>query len=464
MKYATKLTKELTNIPDLIIRKIKYNFSYVYIFYIETINSSNKINDYILKNITNPNQKRKLKNIIAAPNLKNINYDEINNYIFSGYSIIIYLNKIYALETRADLDRSITNPEIEQDLYGSRDSLIENYQKNIGLVKKRIKSENLKTKEYKLGRLTNTTVGILYMKNIIKDELLEEIDSTLSNIDTDEIIDAGELKQYLTKTNKSLFPLVKLTERPDAIVKALTNGKAVIIMDTCPFAILTPSVLADFINPISDIYLSKYTANILKAIRLICFMITIFTPAIYISVINYNQETIPSNLLTSFITQRQGVPFPAIAESFFMLFICEILRECDIRFPNNFSSSISILGALILGEAAVSASIVSPIMIIVVAITFISSMIFSNAELSGAIRAWRFISLFVASLYGLFGVALTTVLLIVNLSSITTFKLPYTFPLAPLDKVYLSETLFKKSKTNEYKRSKYLTNNIRKQR
>ena len=182
------------------------------------------------------------------------------------------------------------------------------------------------------------------------------------------------------------------------------------------------------------------------------------------AIANYNQETIPSKLLISFITQREGVPFPTTIEALIMLLICEILRESDIRFPSSYGSAISILGALIIGEAAVNASIVSPIMIITIALTFISSMVFNNIELNSALRSWRFLSLFIASLYGLYGVAISLILLIINLTSNYSFNLSYSFPAAPFNFNYLKETLIAIKQKNNTKRSKYLTNNIRKQR
>lgn len=362
------------------------------------------------------------------------------------------------------MDRSVSFPEMEQDLYGAKDALLENYQKNIGLIKRRLKSSHLKTKEYKLGRFTQTSTGVLYVDNITDMSLVKRIDELLNKIDTDSVIDVGELKQFLTMDKGNVFPPTKLTERPDVIVKALLDGKVVIVMDTSPFAIILPAVLADFINPISDKYLYQRNANNLKILRMICFFLTIFTPAFYIAIITYNQETIPASLLTNFITQNEGIPFPATIETFFMIFICEMLRESDIRFPNNFSSSISILGALILGDAAVSANIVSPIMIIITALTFISSMIFSNVELSGAIRIWRFITMIISSFYGLYGVALAFIFFIVSLSSYSSFGLPYTFPVVPFSLPYLKETLYESDIHDNKKRSPYLTKNIRKQR
>ena len=460
-KYINDTFKDT---PDLVERKIKYSFSCVHIYYIETICSSEQINNFVVKNLTNPNGPRRFKDILAGPNFKEIDLGRLEFYLYNGFTALVYKGKIYVIETKASLDRSVSFPEMEQDLYGAKDALLENYQKNIGLIKRRLKSSHLKTKEYKLGRFTQTATGVLYVDNITDMSLVKRIDALLNKIDTDSVIDVGELKQFLTMDKGNVFPPTKLTERPDVIVKALLDGKVVIVMDTSPFAIILPAVLADFINPISDKYLYQRNANNLKILRMICFFLTIFTPAFYIAIISYNQETIPALLLTNFITQNEGIPFPATIETFFMIFICEMLRESDIRFPSNFSSSISILGALILGDAAVSANIVSPIMIIITSLTFISSMIFSNVELSGAIRIWRFIAMIIASFYGLYGVALAFIFFIVSLSSYSSFGLPYTFPVAPFSLPYLKETLYESDIHDNKKRSPYLTKNIRKQR
>lgn len=460
-KYINDTFKDT---PDLVERKIKYSFSCVHIYYIETICSSEQINNFVLKNLTNPNGPRRFKDILAGPNFKEIDLGRLEFYLYNGFTALVYKGKIYVIETKASLDRSVSFPEMEQDLYGAKDALLEDYQKNIGLIKRRLKSSHLKTKEYKLGRFTQTATGVLYVDNITDMSLVKRIDALLNKIDTDSVIDVGELKQFLTMDKGNVFPPTKLTERPDVIVKALLDGKLVIVMDTSPFAIILPAVLADFINPISDKYLYQRNANNLKILRMICFFLTIFTPAFYIAIITYNQETIPASLLTNFITQNEGIPFPATIETFFMIFICEMLRESDIRFPNNFSSSISILGALILGDAAVSANIVSPIMIIITALTFISSMIFSNVELSGAIRIWRFITMIISSFYGLYGVALSFIFFIVSLSSYSSFGLPYTFPVVPFSLPYLKETLYESDIHDNKKRSPYLTKNIRKQR
>lgn len=463
MNKIKKITNIFSKTPDLKIRQIKKGFFYIYVIYLETICSSDRVNNYILKNITNPNHFKSIKNLLPTPNLIEIKFKDIENYLTNGFSVIIYLNQIFALETKADLDRSINTPQVEPALFGPKDALVENYQKNIGLIKRRIKSKHLKIKEYNLGRYSHTTAGLLYIDNITKPNIINKLNELLITIDTDAIIDAGELKQYLVNENKNFFPATKLTERPDTLVNALLEGKVVIVLDTSSFAIIAPAVLADFINPVVDNYGKSNNINFLKLLRLLCFILTIIAPAFYISIINYNQETIPAKLLTSFITQRQGVPFPAAIEAFFMLFICEMLRESDVRFPSSYGSSISILGALILGEAAVSASMVSPIMIIVIALTFISSLVFNEVEITSAVRSWRFIFLLISSIYGLYGLTISSIFLIINLCSYQSFGLPYMFPITPFNLPYIKDTLFKFKRKSNNKRSKYLSNNIRKQ-
>lgn len=458
-KYINFINEEFKECNDLIYKKIKINFKTYHIYYLETVSSGDRINDYILKSISNTKTLLNINKTLPSPNIKEINNkDKIKYYLYSGYTIIINSNKIYAIETKADLDRSITESTTEPTLYGPKDSLVENIIKNLGLIKRRLKTNHLKNKVKVIGRNTKTTTNILYIDNITDLKLVTDIENKLDKIDIDGILDAGNLKRILDNS-KNPFPTIKLTERPDLICNALLNGKIVILVDYSPYALIMPAFLADFINPVSDNYSKPINNNFLKLMRLLCFIFSIIIPAYYIAVTNYNQETLPLPLLLNFTTQRSGVPFPAIVEAFVMIVICEILKESDLRFPNNYGSAISILGALILGEAAVNAGIVSPIMIIVVAITFISSLLFSDSEISGAIRIWRFIFLIFTAFFGLYGLSLAILCLLINLVSYKSMIASYTFPVEPFDTNYLKDTLLG-GKNN--KRSSYLTNNITK--
>lgn len=453
MDYLKKIKTDYENITDLNIKKIKN----IYIIYLESIIDQDKINDYILKIIPKSHIPRNIKELIPSPNIKDVtDYDTLGLYLESGFTIIINRHQVIAVETRGNLSRSISTPNTEGTIYGPKESFVENYQVNLGLIKRRIKSKDLKNKDIYIGRYTKNMASVLYIDSIAEEEIFENVIKKLESIDRDGVNDITQLKKYLGDKTTNPFPAFKLTERPDVVASALLEGKIVIILDNSSDALIVPSFLADFINPIADHYEKSININFLKILRFFCFFLAILTPAIYVAITTYNQETIPTTILINFQEQRSKVPFPAVVECIITLIICEILRESDIRFPSSYGSATSILGALVLGEAAVSAGIVSPIMIIIVAITFISSLIFTDLEIINSIRHWRFFFLFIASIYGLFGIGIGIIVLFTSLTSYEVFNKPYFYPISPFDFNYIKQTLFK-MKTK--KRSKLLSKN-----
>ena len=458
-KIVSQIKKDFNQISDLKVKSYKGNlFSNIYIIYLQSICSSNKINDYVLKNLSlltsfNKNLDN-LENALAGPNtVLNITQKDIEFYLTNGFTLVIFKNKIYAIETKGELSRNIDTANIEQTIKGPQDAFTENIEANIGQIKRRIKSSNLKNIDLYIGRSTKTKISINYMDNIADLKNLNYILEKLEKIDVDGILDSSIIAHYIDGENKSMFPTIKQTERPDIVVKALLDGKIIIVVDTSPFILILPAYFIDFVNPISDNYTKSINVKFLKFLRLVCFGLSMLTPAIYLSLINYNQETIPTTLLINFATQRINLPFPTIFEALIMLLICEILRESDIRFPSSFGSSISVLGALILGEAAVSAGIVSPIMIIIISLTFISSLLFTELEISNALRNYRFLFLLFAAVLGLYGVFLCTIIFLTNILSIKTINKPYFAPIMPFDKTYFDETVNKMPNKEQQKRS-----------
>ena len=463
-KIVKRIQEEFKSTPDLIIKKVKLSLlDTVYVLYLETVSSSDKVNDYILKNLSSFSSFKNTRNIdiaslIPGPNTKEIkNYDEIEYFITNGFTIVIRGNTILGIETRADINRGIPTPDTEPAQNGPKDAFTENYQINLGLIKKRLKSSKLKTEEFTIGRKTLTKVGLLYFDDIAEEETINLVKEKLNKIDIDGVLDSSMIGQLISEEDKTRFPTYQLTERPDFVSKALLEGKIVIIMDTSPFAIILPSFFIDFINPGIDNYHKSKNINFLKIVRFVCFFLSMTVPAIYIALVNYNQETIPTQLLVSFSTQRDGVPFPSIIEVLIMLFICEMLRESDLRFPNAYGSAISILGALVLGDAAVSAGIVSPITIIIIALTFMASLIFTEIEVSNALRNLRFIFLFAAAFYGILGLVFSGLYFLIRINKIHSFGKPYFYPLVPFDKTYFFKTALKSPLRKDRKRSSMLT-------
>ena len=400
-KVIKRIKNEFSLNPDLNIKEIKLTlFKTIYIIFLETLSGSDKVNNYVLKPLTNQyNQKvinkRNLNNFLAGPNQVTIkNDDEIEFYLTNGFTVVIFEDVKYAIETKADLTRSIAPNEVQTAINGPKDGFTENYQINIGLIKRRIKSSHLKIESRNIGRLTNTLVSVLYIDNIAEKELINNVLSKLDKIDIDGIVDSSSISFLIEDENKSIFPTVKYSERPDDAVIELLRGKLVIVVDTSPFVLIIPSFFIDFLNPISDNYTKSNNISFLKILRIIIFGLGIVTPAFFNALLCYNPESIPMAILVNFAIQREGVPFPLIIETIMMLLICDILKESDLRFPSSFGSSISILGAIVLGQASVEAGLVSPIIIIVVAVTFIASLTFTDLEIANGIRAFTYIFLF----------------------------------------------------------------------
>lgn len=448
-----KLKRDFNHSSDLKYKKIDD----VHIVFLESICSSDKINSYILQNITIGHDYFFLRDIISGPTVVYVSdYSSIKDYLLNGFALIYNDKDILVCEVKADLYRAVAEPTSEQSVNGPKDSFNENIMMNLGLIKRRIKTEHFVNEDYTLGRKTKTKVSLLYLEDVAKVGTVKKVRKSLRQVDVDGIIDIEVLSQ---KLNPSINPLPTLlkTERPDYVCTALLEGKICLIADNSPYALIMPAFFVDFIHPQGDMYVKAINVNFLKLLRFLCLLITLFTPALYVAVMVYNPESIPLNLLLSFQSARAGVPFPTAFEAFFMIIVCSILRESDIRFPSSYGSSISILGALILGEAAVSAKIASPITIIIIAITFITGLVFNSGEFIDGLRYFRFFFLLLATVLGLYGLLLGTFILLIHLSSMKTLDEPYLYPIAPFDKIYFFKTFFKKSK--DTKRSKVLSNN-----
>ena len=278
-------------------------------------------------------------------------------------------------------------------------------------------------------------------------------------------MDSSSLGFLLGDEENSVYPTFIETERPDNVATFLMEGKIAIVVDTSPFVLIIPAFFIDFVNPVIDNYNKSKNVNFIKILRISAFLISMMAPAIYIAIMNYNQETIPTNLLLNFAIQRGGVPFPTIIETLLMLIVCEILRESDLRFPLSYGSAISILGAIVLGEASVSAGIASPITIIVIAITFISSLTFTTIEINNALRFFRFVFILLSGLFGLYGITLGLFYFLIYTTTTNSFDKPYFAPISPFNKEYFNNTVLKKALRKDTRRSTLFTHkNIVKQK
>ena len=457
-KIVNDIRKRLPS-KDYIYKKIKIDKKELYLIFNEVLCSGDGINESILKRLTLLNHKNfDLENKLPANNIKIIKKDEIISYVNKGFVVCLTGDMIFAIEEKQKLERGITTIESELSLNGPKDSFSESFNTNLGLIRRRIKSEDLWWDEVTLGKSTETKVGILYMNNIVDKDLVEKVKARLNLIDIDGIIDSSYLKDNL-ENNNSFFPTISSTERPDKVAMSLLEGKVAIIVDMSSYVLILPNFFIDFFHTVDDYYQKSINVTFIRCIRILAFFIAIFIPAYYIAVTTYNQNSIFLSLLLLLKAQRTAVPFPAIVEALFMIISFEILRESDLRMSSTTGSAISILGGLILGDAAVSAGIMSPIMIIVIAISSIAGFVFTSIELVNAIRLYRIIFLLLATVLGVYGIYLGAIYLLYKLITLTSFDKPYLAPFSPFIKNEMNDAIYKRDNKGEKTRNPLLTNN-----
>lgn len=468
-KIINKLKEETNNSSYIVYREKYINNIKIDIIYNEVLTNQDKISNFIyrsLDHIEKIYQEKELLYDVIKNNISNIKIKEINNYqdickyLNNGF-VILLIEDDYslALEVKKNLTRSIEKPMTETTIRGAMDSFTENIETNIGLIKRRLKTNKLWNEDMELGKYTKNKISILTIKGLTDSKIKDNIINKLNSLEIDGVTDTGTLKHLIENETKTIFPTSITTERPDKVVSSLLRGKTVIIIDNCPFVLIMPVDINDFFLSQDDKDSNYINNSLTRILRYLAFFITVLTPGIYIALTTFNQEMIPLELLTSFASQRSTVPFPAFFEALLMFISFEILRESDYRIPNVSNSALSIVGALILGEAAVNAGIVSPIMIIIVAITAISALVIVEPELSNAIKWYRILFMLGGTTIGIFGIFIVFIIFTTNLCSINSYGKSFTMPFTPINSD-IKNSIIKFPLLKRNKRNKYLTNNI----
>lgn len=468
-KIINKLKEETNNSSYIVYREKYINNIKIDIIYNEVLTDQDKMSNFIyrsLDHIEKIYQEKELLYDVIKNNISNIKIKEINNYqdickyLNNGF-VILLIEDDYslALEVKKNLTRSIEKPMTETTIRGAMDSFTENIETNIGLIKRRLKTNKLWNEDMELGKYTKNKISILTIKGLTNSKIKDNIINKLNSLEIDGVTDTGTLKHLIENETKTIFPTSITTERPDKVVSSLLRGKTVIIIDNCPFVLIMPVDINDFFLSQDDKDSNYINNSLTRILRYLAFSITVLTPGIYIALTTFNQEMIPLELLTSFASQRSTVPFPAFFEELLMFVSFEILRESDYRIPNVSNSALSIVGALILGEAAVNAGIVSPIMIIIVAITAISALVIVEPELSNAIKWYRILFMLGGTTIGIFGIFIVFIIFTTNLCSINSYGKSFTMPFTPINSD-IKNSIIKFPLLKRNKRNKYLTNNI----
>lgn len=353
--------------------------------------------------------------------------------LMGGRSILLAEgeHRAIAMETGGGEERAIAEPTSQAVVRGPMEGFTENIRTNLSLVRKRIKNTDLWTEFYHLGTETQTLVAVMYMNGIVRPEVLDELRKRLNAIEIDGVLESGYVEEFIQETSFTPIPTVFNTDRPDAASAALLEGRVVILVDGTPFVLIVPALFVQFFQSAEDYYQRSDISTLIRVIRMAALFISMLIPALYISFTTFHQEMLPTPMLISLAAQRERVPFPAFVEALLMEMVYEVLREAGIRMPRTVGQAVSIVGTLVIGQAAVEAGIVSAAMVIIVSITAISSFVIPSVSMSIAVRIVRFGMMLLAGALGLVGIFTGIVLLMLHLTSLRSMGVSYMTPLSP---------------------------------
>lgn len=415
-------------------------------FYIDSLVDQPTINEMVIKPVLgelgkHPNVKSPsewiglLKNkALFVGRLKDLHgLDETLAQLMEGSTILMLqgCRTAMAASTAGGEKRSVEEPSSQTVVRGPKESFTENINTNMSLLRRRIKSPNMRVVYKQIGKQTKTHIAVVYLKDIAKDSVVNEVMERLDRIDTDSILESGYIEEFIQDAPFTPFPTIQNTERPDAVAGGLLEGQVAIVVDGTPFALLAPVTFIRFMQSSEDYYQRYDIATFLRIIRYVAFFVSMLLPSLYIAITTFHQEMLPTPLLISLAAQREGVPFPAIIEAFVMEITFEVLREAGVRMPRVIGPAISIVGALVLGQAAVQAGLVSAAMVIVVSFTAIANFVIPAINMAIAARLIRFVMMILGATLGLFGIMSGLMVLLIHLASLRSFGVAYTVPFSP---------------------------------
>ena len=464
-----------------------------FIIYIDGLVDTTSINDFILnplmlKSFSNQNNDpqivseaittnisvRKVKRfnitdyiyecLLPQNSVKKISsFDELVQNVNSGDCALFVdtINFAFDIDIKKFAQRSISEPKNEPVVRGSQEAFVENLRTNTSLIRRNINNENLIIENITIGKTNKNNCAVCYIKDIANSSLVSETKYRLNNLDVDYVLSSSELIQLIKDDPETTLPEILTTERADKACSSLLQGRVILIYNGSPYALILPVTLFDFITSQEDMNLNYHFANLLKIIRGIAFFITLLLPGLYLAITIYHRELLPTELLYSIVASRVNVPFPILVEILIMELSFELIREAGLRVPSPLGSTVGIVGALVLGEAAVSANIVSPILIIIVAITAISSFAIPDFSLGFHLRISRFAYTLLGSLCGFLGIGVGIFIHLITLCSLKSFGVPYLSPYMPKTNIrnngYLLKPVWKREKRSDFLNTKRTT-------
>ncbi|MGG0176558.1 spore germination protein [Gottfriedia acidiceleris] len=427
---------------DLVTKDLIIRDKQAVLCYLSSIADEQKISQFINTISSNTEE---IELFISNNTVRTNQILEIETVILDGKSILLVEGDpaAFVYSTGKLPQRAYTPPSIDNSLRGSKISFVETDQANIALLRRFIKSRDFQIKQVEIGNENKSIVSIAYIDGLVDEDLLSGVEQDISKIKLDSVINANHLAQLMERNPFSPFPQYFTTERPDVAATTLLEGKVVLIVDRSSEVIILPINFAIFFKTIDDYSARAMVASFNRILRVVAFFLTIFLPGIYIAIISFNYEIVPLKLLLSIGESRAKVPFDPLFEAIVMEITLEMLREAAIRLPAPISTTVGIVGGIVIGQAAVQAGIVSNIMVIVVALTAISSFIIPNYEMASSLRVIRFPIMIMASLFGLIGLIVSTMILMIHGLSLSSYNKPYTLPFSPINRDAFKDTIIR---------------------
>lgn len=364
--------------------------------------------------------------------------------VFEGKLIVIFTKQshILAIDANNIPHRQVEPAVTESTIKGARDGFVEELSTNLGLIRKRMKTTSLKVKMFVVGERNKTNIALLYLEDVTPAEIIEDVSKRIETIKVDGIISSTHLEEFIQSKKPKIFPLVNYTGRPDFASNCLLQGRFVILVDGSPTAVIAPVSLSFLINSAEDQHVTFYLGSFSRILRYVSLFISSFLPGLWIALITHHPDQLPYSLLATFTLSRQGIPFPSSLEGLLIIILFELLREAGLRLPSAFGQTLSIVGGLIIGQAAISAGIASPGIIVVVAISIISTFTLVNQALAGTVSYVRIFNYIISALLGLAGFYLSLFLVVIYMANLKSFQMPF---LAPFDsKEGMFQSVFRK--------------------
>ncbi|CAG9620520.1 spore germination protein [Sutcliffiella rhizosphaerae] len=412
-----------------------------YLVYIETIVDKKTIEERIIKPMNIGSMEMKLAETFI---LETNSVKEITKRLLEGSCVLVRhrTDLLLVFDAKSPTSRNIKEPETEGVIRGSHEGFIEPLSTNIALIRKRVHNQNIKIKYFTIGFESNTKVAIIYLDHIANSKIVQTLEEKLSQINIDYVLAPGHIEEFLS-SNMTIFPTMLSTERSDRTVANILDGRVAVIADNSPSALIVPATFFTFFQSPDDYNSRPQFGSFIRFLRLVGFLITVMLPALYIAIVSFHYEILPTEIIFSIKSSLEYVPYPPLIEALAMQITLEILREAAIRLPSRIAQTIGVVGGLVIGTAVVEANLVSNTMIIVVAITAISSFMIPITEMGSSIRMLGFPFMLMAAMFGFIGMSFLAMFVLIHLCKLESFGTPYFSPLSTLQFSELKDTLIR---------------------